>query len=182
MKLQICIGDEPRLVKNLCGRSSWITATALASIDNLLPVYRLAFHPIPVGAHFVHPRFHHKSSRGHVGVEPLGTVSSNDRNRSRAETIRWQFEIEASLVRPGRDPRLRPGKLGPGGGAVLEAYAVPRRSLGAPPHANPLTGGGGAVGTVGGEEGRLARRTFLDRQHTVTNTVSQRLRMRMVLM
>ena len=170
MKLQICIGDQPRPVKNLCGRSSWITATALASIDNLLPVYRLAFHPIPVGAHFVHPRFHHKSSRGHVGVEPLGTVSSNDRNRSRAETIRRQFEIETPLVGPGRHARLGPGKFCSGRRTVLEPYAVPRRSLRPPPHPDPIVGG--AVGGVGGEEGRLAGGTLLDSQHTVTNTVS----------
>ena len=111
VKFEIGIRDKPWLVENLGGRSSWVTATSLTAIDNLLPVYRLAFHPVTVCPHFVHPRFHHKSSWGHVRVKPLWRISCHYCNRSRAETIRWQFEIKTSLVGPGRDTRLCPGKL-----------------------------------------------------------------------
>ena len=162
VKFQVRVRYKPGLVQNLGGGSPRIAAASLTSINNLLPVYRLAFHPIPVRAHFVHPGFNHKSSRGHVGVEPLWRISGHYCNRPRAETIRRQFEIEATLVRPGRDPRLRPREFRPRRGAVLKSYAVPRGSFGAPPHPNPLTGAGGPVGSVGGEEGRFARGPLLD--------------------
>ena len=175
VKFQVCIRNEPWLVQNLGCCAPWIAATSLTAIDDLLPVDRLALHPVPVCTDLVNPGLHYKRPGRHVGVEPLRRISSHNCNRSRAEPIWRQFEIETPLVRPCGNPRLCPGKLCPGGIGVLEANAVPCRSLGPPSYPHPLTRLA-AIRIVRGKERRLPpRSTFLDRQNTVTHTVSQRL-------